>query len=74
MYKVLNDFIEKYHENTLYKKGEEYPKEGFKADPKRVAFLQTDKSKYKKAFLGPEIKKEEKPKKPKKNPPNKSDK
>jgi hypothetical protein len=58
-YPVLNDFIEKYHKNTLYKKGEEYPKEGFEADPERVAFLQSNKNRYGVAFLGPEIKETE---------------
>jgi hypothetical protein len=59
-YPVLNDFIEKYHKNTLYKKGEIYPKEGFKADPERVAFLQSNKNRYGVAFLGPEIKENDK--------------
>lgn len=55
-YKVLNDFIEKDHNHTLYKSGEEYPKEGFEADPERVAFLKTNKNKYNTTFLGKEIK------------------
>jgi hypothetical protein len=67
-YPVLNDFIEKFHEDKLYKKGEEYPKEGFEAEPKRVAFLQTDKNGYNKSFLGEVIKK------PKKKPPKPGDK
>jgi hypothetical protein len=54
-YPVLNDFVEKYHKDTLYKKGEMYPKDGFEADPERVAFLQSDKNKYKIAFLGSAI-------------------
>ncbi|OAT73758.1 hypothetical protein [Parageobacillus thermoglucosidasius] len=61
-YPVLNDFIEKYHKNTLYKKGEIYPKEGFKADPERVKYLQSEKNKYKIPFLGPEIKENDKEK------------
>lgn len=55
-YKVLNDFQEKYHKNTLYKKGETYPKGPYKADPERVAFLQTDDNEYKTVFLGEEVK------------------
>jgi hypothetical protein len=57
-YPVLNDFIEKFHKNMLYKKGETYPKEGFEADPERVKYLQSEKNKYKIPFLGPEIKEE----------------
>lgn len=55
-YKVINTFIEKQHKNTKYEEGKTYPKSGFKADPDRVAFLQTDKNRYKMAFLGEEIK------------------
>jgi len=51
-YPVLSTFIEKEHNKTLYKEGETYPKKGFEADPKRVAFLQSNKNKYKIAFLG----------------------
>ncbi|PTY79625.1 hypothetical protein B5V89_05105 [Heyndrickxia sporothermodurans] len=69
---VLHDFIEKEHKGLTYQKGEIYPKTGFEADPKRVAFLQTNKNKYKMVFLGPEI--NEEPKKPKKKPPKTSDK
>jgi hypothetical protein len=56
MYYVLHDFIEKEHGNMLYKKGETYPKAGFQADPERVSLLQSNKNKYKKPFLGPELK------------------
>jgi hypothetical protein len=56
-YIVLHDFIEKEHENTHYKKGEIYPKEGFEANSKRVDFLLTDKNKYKKPFLKADEKK-----------------
>lgn len=62
MYEVINDFYEKHHKNTLYKKGETYPKEPYKADPERVAYLQKDENEYKVAFLGTEIKKESKKK------------
>ena len=50
-YKVLHTFIEKEHEDALYVEGETYPKAGFNADPARVAFLQSNKNEYKKAFL-----------------------
>ncbi|WP_078430478.1 hypothetical protein [Alkalihalobacterium alkalinitrilicum] len=72
-YEVINTFIEKEHKHITYTKGETYPKEGFEADPKRVKFLQSTKSKYKKAFLGPEIdkEKEETPKTAKKPPAKK---
>lgn len=55
-YKVINTFIEKQHKNTKYEKGSTYPKSGFKSDPDRVAFLQTDKNQYNMAFIGEEIK------------------
>lgn len=58
-YQVLNEFIEKEHKGTLYSKGETYPKSGFKADPERVAYLQSEENPYKVAFLGPEIKAED---------------
>ncbi|CAM4400680.1 hypothetical protein BAMA_12585 [Bacillus manliponensis] len=50
-YKVLNDFIEKEHDNTFYKKGDMYPKEGFKEIARRVKFLQSIHSEYNVAFL-----------------------
>ncbi|UOE54923.1 hypothetical protein [Cytobacillus oceanisediminis] len=62
MYEVIHDFYEKDHKNTLYKKGETYPKEPYNADPERVAYLQKDENEYKVAFLGNEIKKESKKK------------
>lgn len=58
-YQVINEFIEKEHENALYKQGDVYPKKGFEEDPDRVAFLQSSNSKYKKAFLGPDLEKVE---------------
>ncbi len=54
-YPVLHDFIEKTQSNTFYKKGDEYPKSGLTADPKRVSFLQKKSRKYKVVFLGAEI-------------------
>lgn len=50
-YKVLNDFIEKEHDNTFYKKGDMYPKEGFKEIARRVKFLQSIHPEYQVAFL-----------------------
>lgn len=56
MYKVLETFIEKDHENRKYTKDEVYPAEGFKVTKKRTAELQGNKNKYKRPFLGEEIK------------------
>jgi hypothetical protein len=50
-YKVLNDFKEKSHDNTVYRKGEDYPKEGFNVDPDRISFLQNIHSAYGISFL-----------------------
>lgn len=55
-YKVVNDFYEKEHKNELYKKDGIYPKKGFKADPDRVKYLQSDDNEYKTVFLGEEVK------------------
>jgi hypothetical protein len=60
-YPVLYDFIEKNHENTFYKQGEQYPKDGFKEEPKRVAFLQKKHYKYRVAFLGKAVPDKETP-------------
>lgn len=57
-YEVLNEFEAKEHKGTLYKKDDIYPKKGFKADEKRVAFLQEVHPEYKVSFLGEEIKEE----------------
>lgn len=51
MFIVLNEFIEREHDFTLYTKGETYPKKGFKANDKRVDFLQKKHFKYGVAFL-----------------------
>lgn len=56
MYKVLETFIEKDHEQHKYIKGHNYPADGFKAVKKRVTELQGNKNKYKRPFLGEEIK------------------
>jgi hypothetical protein len=50
-YKVLNDFVEKYHNNTLYREGDDYPKDGFKSDSSRVKFLQEAHPTYGVPFL-----------------------
>ena len=53
-HKVLNTFKEKEHDNTVYKAGELYPKEGFKSTKKRVEFLQKKHLEYGVAFLADE--------------------
>lgn len=55
-FEVENDFYEKEHKNTLYRKGDTYPKKGFKADPDRVKYLQSDDNEYKKVFLAEDSK------------------
>lgn len=57
MYLVLNDFIEKEHDGITYKKGEQYPKYDFKANSKRVKYLQSAENQYQIAFLGPKLEK-----------------
>lgn len=57
MYPVLNDFIEKEHDDITYKKGEQYPKAGFKSSVKRVKYLQSTENPYQIAFLGPKLEK-----------------
>lgn len=49
--KVLNNFREKEHDYTFYAKGETYPKEGFKANKKRVSYLQDIHPDYGVRFL-----------------------
>lgn len=56
MYKVLSTFKEKHHNGHIYNEDGNYPAEGFKADPKRVEFLQSVHPEYKVKFLGEEIK------------------
>ncbi|MEJ9124566.1 hypothetical protein P4I92_12705 [Bacillus cereus] len=60
MYQVLNDFIEKEHDDITYKKGEQYPKVGFKSNAKRVKYLQSTENPYQIAFLGPKLEKAKK--------------
>lgn len=52
-YKVINKFQDIEHKNTLYEKGDTYPKKGFRAKKDRVAFLMETHPKYKVAFLEP---------------------
>jgi len=49
--KVLNTFKEKEHKGTIYQIGDTYPKGKFKADPKRVSFLQEEHPVYGVRFL-----------------------
>jgi hypothetical protein len=51
MFLVLNDFVEKFHKNTVYRKGDSYPHEGFEADSTRVEFLQEVHQEYGVPFL-----------------------
>ncbi|MGX5538149.1 hypothetical protein MU858_21365 [Bacillus sp. PGP15] len=55
MYLVLNEFIETEHEGITYKKGEHYPKSGYKSNVKRVKYLQSTENPYHIAFLGPKL-------------------
>lgn len=67
-YKVLNGFMEKKHNNTVYRKGDIYPQDGFKADLERVNFLQEVHPTYGVPFLEkpkPVITEPDEPKKPK---------
>ncbi|ARK23577.1 hypothetical protein SporoP37_01945 [Sporosarcina sp. P37] len=57
MYEVIETFIEKNHENFKYIAGKHtYPADGYKSTKKRVTELQGNKNKYKRPFLGEEIK------------------
>lgn len=69
-YPVIIDFIEQKHKNTLYRKGETYPKKGFKADTERVKELQSKKNAYNTAFLGKENGKNEEVNQEESNQPN----
>lgn len=51
MYEVLNDFIEKNHENHLYKTGDTYPADGFKLVKRRANELTKVHKKYGIIFL-----------------------
>lgn len=51
MYKVINDFIEKNDGNTVYRKGEPFPREGYNPSDERVALLSSENNSYKKAFI-----------------------
>lgn len=51
MYKVINDFIERNDGNTVYRKGDPFPREGYNPDDKRVAVLSSENNSYQKAFI-----------------------
>lgn len=71
MFLVLNDFVEKFHKNTVYRKGDSYPHEGFEADSTRVEFLQEVHQEYGVPFLDKPVEpKQDNPGEPEKvNPP-----
>jgi hypothetical protein len=50
-YKVINSFIDKEHKNTLYRVGDEYPKEGYKPTKARIAELSKEHPEYKRVFI-----------------------
>lgn len=54
-YQVINTFEDKEHK-VIYKEGEIYPKEGYETTPDRISLLQSKKNKYKKVFIGLELK------------------
>lgn len=60
MYEVIESFIEKNHDGRTYTKGDVYPADGYKATKKRIAELSGKENKYKRPFLGDEIKASEK--------------
>ena len=51
MYKVINDFIERNDGNTVYRKGDPFPREGYNPSDERVAVLSSENNAYKKAFI-----------------------
>lgn len=61
MYKVLNTFKEKEHDNTIYEADGFYPAEGYEADEKRVSFLQEVHPEYGIRFLSAAVTKEDAP-------------
>jgi len=58
-YKVVNSFIDKEDNNTLYEVGEEYPKGDHKPTKKRIEELSKIHPKYKRVFIE-EVKEEKK--------------
>lgn len=50
-YKVINRFIDKINDNTLYEVGDEFPKDGHKATKKRIEELSSKHPKHKRAFI-----------------------
>lgn len=68
---VKNTFKEKHHNDTVYKTGDEYPKTGFKADPKRIEFLQKTHPEYGVQFLEGQVVEKKKADPVSKRPTNK---
>lgn len=50
-YKVINKFIDKENDDTLYDVGDEYPKGDYKPTKKRIDELSKVHPKYKVAFI-----------------------
>ncbi|MBZ9536286.1 hypothetical protein KGR20_19100 [Cytobacillus oceanisediminis] len=51
MYKVINAFKDKENKNILYRVGDTYPVDGYKATKKRIAELSKEHPEHKKAFI-----------------------
>lgn len=51
MYKVIENFVEKYDGGKLYLKGEVYPREGFEPTEARIKQLTTGANSYGYPFL-----------------------
>ncbi|MCV9886244.1 hypothetical protein [Metabacillus halosaccharovorans] len=50
-YKVINKFIDKNNDDTLYEVGDDFPKEGHKATKKRIEELSSKHPKYNRVFI-----------------------
>lgn len=50
-YEVIKDFVDLQDDKHVYRKGEEYPREGYKAKAARIAELSTKKNKLGKALI-----------------------
>lgn len=50
-YKVVNDFIDAYQAGTSYKKGDEYPKDGYEVTKERLEFLSSEHPEHKQVFI-----------------------
>lgn len=51
MYRVVRKFKDTKHGGHIYRVGDEYPTEGFKASKKRLEELSTTKNKYGKVYI-----------------------